>query len=481
MPEGNCDFSGRGRDYFLTVIIHLVLLTALTAGIYGPWAMVRIFKLKASHTRVRGRTVRFTGKGKDLLVSSLLWGLLIVVTIGIYTPWAACSFLRWKAANTWVEERPSEFTGSGVDLFFLGLVHLLLFPLLTLGLYLFWGLYRIYAWKEEHTRYGGERTSFGAGVKDFIKVSLLSGVLNVLTLNIFSPWALCMLYRWQIRGLMVGQGEGMVHFPPVKTPRVLLLLPPAIGFLFAWWLSTTLTHYLETGKELFQGQLIKGSAPGGSGGKDAQRVRITMSGKQSEEQKTPAAAKDMGQGRRTLGIFAPPRPRDEEESKGASLELRLGRIESFLLKNPASPDGFYSRGWVHQMKGDLDKALSDYNQALRLNPVFVDAFFNRGVIYVQTGKYELAVEDFSSALKHEKGSADAFSNRGSVYFQQGKFELAIQDYTSALKIVSDDPDILYNRGNAYVENGEIQKGKVDLIRAEALGQKSASEPLKRLP
>ena len=83
-------------------------------------------------------------------------------------------------------------------------------------------------------------------------------------------------------------------------------------------------------------------------------------------------------------------------------------------------------------------------------------------------------------MKYEKKSADAFSNRGAVYLQQDKFDMAVQDFNSALDLAPDDGDMVYNRGVALIAKGEVQKGKIDLIRADALGQKTASEVLKRI-
>ena len=473
MAKGNCEFSGKGGEYFLTVFVHLFLLTALTVGIYAPWAVVKLLRLKASHCLIGKKQVSFTGKGGDLFINCLLWGLLCLVTIGVYSPWAVCAFLKWKAANTVVGGEPSEFNGAGADLLVLSLIHLLIFPLLTLGLYLFWGIYRVYAWKEEHTRYGGEKTSFGAGIGEFIKISIVSWFLNLVTLNIFSPWSMCMLYRWQIHGLMVGEGDGIEHFPAVKTPRLLFILPPAFAALVALLVFSAISQFLENRPHGLFGRYKQPA--------DIRRVKVPLDRKQPDLQKTPEnAGTASAPAQKVLGIFAPPRPKEAEEAKGSALEIRLGKIDNFLQKNPSNAEAFYSRGWVHQSKGELDKALTAYNEAIKLNPSFTDAYFNRGVIYVQTGKYDLAAEEFSTVLKYEKKSADAFSNRGAVYLQQDKFDMAVQDFNSALDLAPDDGDMVYNRGVALIAKGEVQKGKIDLIRADALGQKTASEVLKRI-
>ena len=117
MPKGNCEFNGSGREYLGLFVIHLFLLTIITLGIYSPWAWVRLFRLKASHTLINGKEVAFTGTGSSLLVICLLYGLLTIITLGIYSPWAICSISKWKARNTLVGGKQSDFVGTGGSLF----------------------------------------------------------------------------------------------------------------------------------------------------------------------------------------------------------------------------------------------------------------------------------------------------------------------------------------------------------------------------
>ena len=41
---------------------------------------------------------------------------------------------------------------------------------------------------------------------------------------------------------------------------------------------------------------------------------------------------------------------------------------------------FYNRGVAHRNKGQLDLALQDYGQAIRLDPTDADIFYNRGIV-----------------------------------------------------------------------------------------------------
>jgi uncharacterized membrane protein YjgN (DUF898 family) len=85
-----------------------LILTLLSALVYGPGAYVRLYAYFARRTLLAEgaavrQTVDFDGPvGRGFL---LLWGqtLLIVVTLGIYTPWALARVGRWFAEHTSLE------------------------------------------------------------------------------------------------------------------------------------------------------------------------------------------------------------------------------------------------------------------------------------------------------------------------------------------------------------------------------------------
>ena len=241
MPKGNCTFKGSGREYLSVFVVHLFLLSVITLGFYSPWAWVKLFKLRASHTVINGKEVVFSGTGLKFFGICVLNGLFIIITLGIFTPWAICRISKWKAENTLVGGQKSGFVGTGRRLFIFYLVHLMVLPMLTLGVYYFYGIYRYYAWKEEHMRYGGEKTSFGSGFWGLMKIFLASSLVwlvlpiaaqflsqpsidlfALIILILLAPWFICMFFRWQIKGLTVGDGEDVKHFPPVKTGFLLV-------------------------------------------------------------------------------------------------------------------------------------------------------------------------------------------------------------------------------------------------------------------
>ncbi len=85
-----------------------ILLSLITAGIYYPLAIVRLYKYFAEKTRIKGenRELKFAydiDHGRDFLY---LWGqiLLTIITAGLYYPWALCKIYKRILSKTYSEE-----------------------------------------------------------------------------------------------------------------------------------------------------------------------------------------------------------------------------------------------------------------------------------------------------------------------------------------------------------------------------------------
>jgi len=127
---------------------------------------------------------------------------------------------------------------------------------------------------------------------------------------------------------------------------------------------------------------------------------------------------------------------------------------------PKTAADYSARGFARQSKGDLDGAISDYNQALGLDPKNVEAFYRRGLALQAQGDLNGAISDYNTVLGLDLRNADAFSNRGFVKQAQGDFEGALADYAQALLINPKIPAVYYNEGLI-----EVQKGDLDVAIA----------------
>jgi tetratricopeptide (TPR) repeat protein len=71
---------------------------------------------------------------------------------------------------------------------------------------------------------------------------------------------------------------------------------------------------------------------------------------------------------------------------------------------------YYNRAIVYNMKGDRDRAMADYNEAIRLDPGNANAS-NRGAIRNAKGDRDGAIADFNEGGRLDPNNATAFNNR----------------------------------------------------------------------
>lgn len=115
----------------------------------------------------------------------------------------------------------------------------------------------------------------------------------------------------------------------------------------------------------------------------------------------------------------------------------------------------------HYRRGELDDALADYTEAIRLDPKNAEAYNNRALVYNKKGELDKAIADFNDAIKIKPGTPRLYNNRGLAYAKKGNFDKAISDFTEAIKQDSRHIESYGARAFAYSLKGEYKPAIAD--------------------
>lgn len=155
------------------------------------------------------------------------------------------------------------------------------------------------------------------------------------------------------------------------------------------------------------------------------------------------------------------------------LERALSDYNEAIRLNPLAADAFNNRGNAYKELDQFDRAIQDYDEAIRLNPHYAHAYNNRGVIFLESGRPDRAADDFDQAIGCDPAYANAFRNRGLARTDQREFDRALKDFDAAFRL---NPDMghgseyalaLYGRGLARQRSGEAG-GDEDIQEARRL-------------
>jgi tetratricopeptide (TPR) repeat protein len=80
-------------------------------------------------------------------------------------------------------------------------------------------------------------------------------------------------------------------------------------------------------------------------------------------------------------------------------ELQIKACSSILQRDAKDAIAYYKRGVAYQFKGDLDRAIADYNKAIEHRPSYAHAYESRGSAYASKGVYTNAVADVTKATE----------------------------------------------------------------------------------
>jgi tetratricopeptide (TPR) repeat protein len=173
-----------------------------------------------------------------------------------------------------------------------------------------------------------------------------------------------------------------------------------------------------------------------------------------------------------LRLLAPGVSGLADPSEVVPVDEAIEYFTDYIRDHPDEPHGFTMRAIVnHRVKKDLDAALADYNDAVRVAPGAPHVYNNRGNIRMAKRDYDGAIEDYGEAIRLSPGYGLAFSNRGNAKAAKKQFARAIEDYDRALAVEAPYAGVLVNRGASRFALKEYDRALADYDEAIRLDPK----------
>ncbi|MEH2089649.1 tetratricopeptide repeat protein [Nostoc sp.] len=143
----------------------------------------------------------------------------------------------------------------------------------------------------------------------------------------------------------------------------------------------------------------------------------------------------------------------------------IALLTQLICRHPHNAVDYNNRGLIYFQSGERQKALYDYNTALKLNPSLASAYNNRANYYAACGELATALTDYDRAINLKPHYVRAWINRGITWRDLGQYEEAIENFELALLFGQLEGHIWAERGRTYHLWGDWNCAIADYRRA----------------
>jgi tetratricopeptide (TPR) repeat protein len=156
--------------------------------------------------------------------------------------------------------------------------------------------------------------------------------------------------------------------------------------------------------------------------------------------------------------------RGEARTAAGDLQPAIADFTESIRLKKDNMSAFAGRGGANFNAGNSADSIADYSEAIRLSPRSEELYVERGHVYVESGKEDVAIRDFTEAIRLNPATWRAFNERGAAYFKKGDLVRAREDYTAGIALFP-LAQIYLNRGRVYEAQGKTADATEDFRHA----------------
>ena len=126
---------------------------------------------------------------------------------------------------------------------------------------------------------------------------------------------------------------------------------------------------------------------------------------------------------------------------------------------------YCNRGFCYLGIGETDKAIQDFDAAIKLQPENADFYCARSTAHVQAAKHADGIRDLDMALQLDSTNINALFLRAVLSFNREHFHKAVEDSSRAIALDSRRSDFYCVRGRSQLHLGDYNSAIADLDKA----------------
>ena len=139
-----------------------------------------------------------------------------------------------------------------------------------------------------------------------------------------------------------------------------------------------------------------------------------------------------------------------------------------LQLKPADPRIYYNRGNAYYKMRDLERALADFNEALKIAPKLYFALMSRGNVYSQKQRFDEAIADYDRAIALKPDQFLIYFNRGIAFGRRGDFVKALLDFDEAIRLNPQDALSYSSRADVFYLQRDFERAARDYAQTVKL-------------
>jgi lipoprotein NlpI len=116
---------------------------------------------------------------------------------------------------------------------------------------------------------------------------------------------------------------------------------------------------------------------------------------------------------------------------------------------------------------DLEKAVNDFTEAVRIDPSYPGGYTERGQALFKLGETDRAIADYTTAIKKDPNFGPALRGRAMANLYRGAADIALADLSKAIQVAEADPrrlpplELFYaRRSRANIYENKMQQDNV---------------------